>query len=173
MVFLRGRLGPILLLTAVGFTVALIYRALHAPDLLLTQLLVEVLTTAFFVLAVRFVARSAPEPGQAGQGRSQRALGSIAKGGVALASGLLAAALAAVLLAHPPDPRLPLYYAEAGPAIAKGQNLVNVILVDFRGLDTFFETLVVLLAALGVAALLLGWEMPDRDRDDGLEETRS
>jgi NADH:ubiquinone oxidoreductase subunit 5 (subunit L)/multisubunit Na+/H+ antiporter MnhA subunit/multisubunit Na+/H+ antiporter MnhB subunit len=173
MVFLRGRLGPILLLTAVGFTVALIYRALHAPDLLLTQLLVEVLTTAFFVLAVRFVARSAPEPSQAGQGRSQRALGSIAKGGVALASGLLAAALAAVLLAHPPDPRLPLYYAEAGPAIAKGQNLVNVILVDFRGLDTFFETLVVLLAALGVAALLLGWEMPDRDRDDGLEETRS
>lgn len=158
---LRGRLGPILLLSAVGFTVALIFRELRAPDLLLTQLLVEVLTTAFLVMAFRFVVVTKPNP------PSTLGFGLLAKAGIALMSGLLAASLAAALLMHPYDPRLLNYFAEAGPEIAKGKNLVNVILVDFRGLDTFIETLVVLLAALGVAGVLLGREVPElEDQDD-------
>ncbi len=167
MVLLRGRLGPILLLSAVGFTVALFYRELHAPDLLLTQLLVEVLTTAFFVMAIRFVIVKRPDAKKTANSAlpATPVLGTLAKWGVALASGLLAASLAAALLVHPYDPRLLNYFAEAGPAITKGQNLVNVILVDFRGLDTFIETLVVLLAALGVAGVLLGRETPELDRN--------
>jgi multicomponent Na+:H+ antiporter subunit A len=79
---------------------------------------------------------------------------------VAITAGVLAASICAALLAAPADYRLARFYAEAAPSIAKGQNLVNVILVDFRGLDTFVETLVLLLAALGVAGLLFGREIP-------------
>ncbi len=166
MVLLRGRLGPILLLSAVGFTVALIYRELRAPDLLLTQLLVEVLSTAFFVMAIRFVVTKRPQVQIEAQApRTRTAPRLLTKCGVALTCGLLAASVAAVLLKHPYDARLLTYFAEAGPGIAKGQNLVNVILVDFRGLDTFVETLVVLLAALGVAGVLLGREVPELERD--------
>ena len=61
-------------------------------------------------------------------------------------------------------------YFEAGPAIAKGRNLVNLVLADFRGLDTLVETLVVLLATLGTLALLRGRELPVRRA--GSEEGR-
>ena len=50
------------------------------------------------------------------------------------------------------------FYRVAAPELAKGLNLVNVILTDFRALDTLMETLVVVLAALGVAGLLQGRE---------------
>jgi multicomponent K+:H+ antiporter subunit A len=136
----------VLLLSVVGFTVALLYRLLHAPDIVLTQLLVEVLTAVFFALAVRFiVTQESPSP-----------IGlSSARLAVAVPLGLAGAALVFALDAEPPDPRLPDFFLEAAPTIAKGLNVVNVILGDFRGLDTLVETVVVILAALGVGGLLL------------------
>ena len=61
-----------------------------------------------------------------------------------------------------PDTRLSDAYFEAGPTLAKGHNLVNLVLGDFRALDTLVETLVVLVTAFGVTALLLGRELPPR-----------
>ena len=58
------------------------------------------------------------------------------------------------------------YYFEAGPELAQGLNLVNLVLGDFRALDTLVETLVVLLAALGALALLLGREVTPRRSSD-------
>jgi NADH:ubiquinone oxidoreductase subunit 5 (subunit L)/multisubunit Na+/H+ antiporter MnhA subunit/multisubunit Na+/H+ antiporter MnhB subunit len=157
LVGLASRIGRVLALTAVGFSVALLYGFLHAPDLMLTQLLVEVLTTVFFVLALRFL--GPPQPA-APSGRGLRGL----RLGIAVAAGLATASVASALQALPHDGRLPDYYFRAGPAIAEGDNLVNLLLADFRGLDTLIETLVVLLAALGVVALLVGREIP-RDGD--------
>jgi multicomponent Na+:H+ antiporter subunit A len=152
LVLLPGRISRILLLSAVGFTVAVFYRLLHAPDLALTQLLVEVLITVFFVLALRFVA--ARRPSVSGRSLPLRGL-QIA---FSLSMGLAAAGLVLALGSSPPDTRLHDYYAEAGPSIAQGLNLVNLILVDFRGVDTLIETFVVLAAVAGVAGWLLGNE---------------
>ena len=147
LILLPGRLTRVLLLSVVGFTVALLYRLLHAPDIVLTQLLVEVLTAVFFALAVRFIVTQ----------ESQSPIGlNSARLAVAVPLGLAGAALVFALDAQPPDPRLPDYFLEAAPAIAKGLNVVNVILGDFRGLDTLVETVVVILAALGVGGLLMG-----------------
>ncbi len=153
LVALSSKVGRILALTAVGFAVALIYARLNAPDLVLTQLLVEVLTTVFFLLAVRFVADREPRtpPSRASLGLR---LGFAALVGTA-ASGLLVA-----LHGVPPPTEISGYYFEAGPSLAQGRNLVNLVLADFRGLDTLVETLVVLLAGLGAVALLLGRETP-------------
>ena len=74
--------------------------------------------------------------------------------------GVSGAGLVVALHAVAPDTRLSDAYFEVGPIIVKGHNLVNLVLGDFRALDTLVETLVVLLAALGVIALLLGRELP-------------
>ncbi len=152
---LASKVGRVLAFTAVGFAVAMLYSLLNAPDLVLTQVLVEVLTTVFFLLAVRFVA-----------GREKPAQPSrILQGGrlvFAAVLGVAGASLVVALHAVVPDTRLSDAYFLAGPAIAKGHNLVNLVLGDFRAVDTLVETLVVLLAAFGVVALLQGRELPSR-----------
>jgi multicomponent Na+:H+ antiporter subunit A len=155
LVALASKVGRILALTAVGFAVALLYGLLNAPDLVLTQLLVEVLTTVFFLLAVRFAAAREPPPDPSRLMQGVR---------LAFASvvGIAGAALVVAVHRIPADTRLADYYFEAGPAIAKGRNLVNLVLADFRGIDTLVETIVVLVAALGTVALCLGREIPPR-----------
>jgi NADH:ubiquinone oxidoreductase subunit 5 (subunit L)/multisubunit Na+/H+ antiporter MnhA subunit len=155
----RGRLTRALTLGLIGCTVAVLFRLLSAPDLMLTQLLVEVLMTVFLALSLRLLMRHPIAPRKPIGPR----LGQIA---IALLAGLGAAGLAAALLVTPRDTRLLSFYLEAAPEIAKGKNLVNVILVDFRSLDTLVETIVVVLAALGVAGLALGREVPLRARPD-------
>jgi NADH:ubiquinone oxidoreductase subunit 5 (subunit L)/multisubunit Na+/H+ antiporter MnhA subunit len=157
LVRLESKVGRILALTAVGFAVALLYGALHAPDLVLTQLLVEVLTTVFFLLAARFIAHRAPLR------ESSRAIQAL-RLAFAATTGLCCAALVFALQALPPKTRVADYYFEAGPTLAEGRNLVNLVLSDFRGLDTLVETLVVLVVGLGVIGLLRGNELsPGRD----------
>ncbi|MGI9592502.1 MAG: hydrogen gas-evolving membrane-bound hydrogenase subunit E, partial [Myxococcota bacterium] len=153
LVGLSSKVARILAFTAVGFAVALLFALLWAPDLVLTQLLVEVLTTVFMLLAVRFVADREPVPGPSRVARGLRLV-------FASVIGLAAASLVFALHEVPPDTRVADTYFVAGPAIAKGQNLVNLVLSDFRGLDTLIETLVVLMAALGTLGLLLGRELP-------------
>lgn len=156
---LRGRLTRALTLGLIGAAVAVLFRMLSAPDLMLTQLLVEVLMTVFLALSLRLLVRYPV----AQRKRTAVRLGQV---GVALFAGLGAAGLAAALLVTPRDVRLLSFYLEAAPEIAKGKNLVNVILVDFRSLDTLVETVVVVLAALGVGGLLFRRELPGRKRRD-------
>lgn len=89
------------------------------------------------------------------QARGARAVAAL----LAIAVGLLSGALVlAVGSAHAPT-YVQDYYRSAAPELAKGQNVVNVILTDFRALDTLMETLVVVIAAFGVAGLIRGWEI--------------
>jgi multicomponent Na+:H+ antiporter subunit A len=157
LVALPSKVGRILAFTAVGFAVAMLYSLLNAPDLVLTQLLVDVLTTVFFLLAARFVSDRPLllEPSRIVEG---------ARLVFAAVLGIAAAGLTVALRAVAPDTRLSDAYFEAGPTLAKGHNLVNLVLGDFRALDTLVETLVVLVTAFGVTALLLGRELPPRHR---------
>ena len=156
---LQSKIGRILGLTTVGFAVALLYGQLSAPDLVLTQLLVEVLTTVFFLLAVRFMVGREP-------GESKSSGLNFLRWTFAFGVGFASVALVLSVHSLQSDGRLPDYYFEAAPQIAQGLNLVNVTLVDFRALDTLVESLVVILACMGVAGVLTGREWLTRTRAD-------
>ena len=73
---------------------------------------------------------------------------------VAVSFGLLITLLILEVLAEPVNRELSAYYAENAYLLAQGKNVVNVILVDFRGIDTLVEITVLSIAALGVYSLL-------------------
>ncbi len=145
--FHRERMTAVIAIGVVGLVVSVAFVKFSAPDLALTQLLVEIITVLLFLLAMYFLpARSPREVG--GTRRGVDALLSLAAGGGV-------AALTYAMLRSPPDTISQFYNAAAKPE-GGGYNVVNVILVDFRALDTLGEITVLGIAALGVVAMLDG-----------------
>ncbi len=142
----KTRLAAICALGVVGVGVALLFVMFGAPDLAITQLLVETLV----VVLVGVVMLRLPGLDQGARpGRGADALLSVAVGAV-VALTLLA------VVASPIDRSITDYFETASVAEAFGRNIVNVILVDFRALDTFGEVAVVAVAAIGAYALIRG-----------------
>jgi len=141
----RRRLHAVLLLGAVGLIVSWLFVALSAPDLALTQLLVEVVTIVLMLLALHWLPQTSPNERWPLR-RKVHAL-------VAAAAGLGTAALAYALMMLPSDSIAP-YYLENAKSLGGGANVVNVMLVDFRAFDTLGEITVLGIAALIIAALL-------------------
>jgi len=146
-------LVTVVALGAVGFGVALLFLVYSAPDLALTQLVVEVLTVVLFVFVLGRLPRPA-DPTRPGVG----ALALAATGGTIMAT--------LTLLAFPAPVIEPIsrYFDANSVPLAHGRNVVNVILVDFRALDTLGEITVLGVAALGVLALLRARRMPEAAR---------
>ena len=140
------RLGAILSLGAVGSMVTLLYVRFRAPDLALTQLLIEALTVILLLQVFHYLAPGFEEPV-----RPRRAALEIV---VAASVGLLMAGLVLVANGVQFAPPIARYYLEQSVPLAHGHNVVNVILVDFRGYDTLGEITVLATAAIGVYALL-------------------
>jgi multicomponent K+:H+ antiporter subunit A len=115
-----------------------------APDLALTQLAVEVVTTVLLLGALAALPRRGPDESSA----PRRARDALLAAGLGLGTGWVA--LAAMTR---PLETISWYFLEHSVPLGGGANVVNVILVDFRGYDTFGELTVLVLAALGVAAL--------------------
>jgi multicomponent Na+:H+ antiporter subunit A len=132
-------------LGTVGFGVALIFAYYGAPDLAITQLLVETLTVVLFM----FVILKLPKLKTLSSGATRIRDVIVASSFGALITVLLLKAIS-IQFDHAISERL----AEMSYPEAKGKNVVNVILVDFRALDTFGEIVVVATAALGIAALV-------------------
>jgi len=132
-------------LGAVGFGVSLLFLVYSAPDLALTQLVVEVLTVVLLV----FVLRRLPRP--IGSRGSKHTAGAIA---IATIGGATMAALTLVAFQVQLAKPISDFFNEQSVPLAHGRNIVNVILVDFRALDTLGEVTVLTVAALGVLALL-------------------
>src|SRR6185436_814476 len=86
---------------------------------------------------------------------------------IAAGSGTLVGGLVLSVATTETGPRLREYFAELGPTLGHGRNIVNVILVDFRGFDTLAEITVLATAAIGVRALL-GLAGPDRSGQDAV-----
>ncbi|HSO80397.1 MAG TPA: hydrogen gas-evolving membrane-bound hydrogenase subunit E, partial [Chromatiaceae bacterium] len=147
----RRRLVAVILLGAVGLLVALAFVTFSAPDLALTQLSVEVVTVILLLLALYFMPQQDPvEPVRRwGWLRGARDLT------LAGAAGLGVGGLAWGVLTRPFESMAPYFIANSVPK-GGGANVVNVILVDFRGFDTLGEITVLALAALGVSAMLSG-----------------
>lgn len=154
----RQRLLALILMGAVGLVVALIFVKFSAPDLALTQLSVEVVTVVLLLLALYFLPQHSPAE-SALLRRSRDLL-------LALMTGGGTAALTWAVLTRPYQSIADYYLASSVPA-GGGANVVNVILVDFRGYDTLGEITVLALAALGIYAMLerLHLSGPERDAD--------
>ena len=141
----NSRLAAIASLGVVGYGVALIFVLFAAPDLAMTQFLVETLTVILFVLVFYYVKPSRELTRWPARVRDACVAGSVG----ALMTGL-------VLAANYEDYDVPIsgYYIEHSLPEGHGGNIVNVILVDFRGLDTLGEISVLAVAAVGVYGLL-------------------
>ncbi|BCW99576.1 MAG: Na(+)/H(+) antiporter subunit A [Armatimonadota bacterium] len=144
-VLLDTRLGAIAALGGAGGGVALIYVMYGAPDLAMTQFLVETLTIILFMLIIFKLPRFA---------RLSRPWSRVRDGLISLAAGSMMAYLALVALHVDLHPPISSYFAENSVSAGFGRNVVNVILVDFRALDTLGEISVLGLAGLGVYAVL-------------------
>jgi multicomponent Na+:H+ antiporter subunit A len=144
--YARGRLAAVLAVGAVGYGVAVLFLIQGAPDLALTQLLIETLLLVLFVLVLRHLpAAFAP--------RSD-ATWEVPRAVIATGIGIFTAMLAmAAAAARRTEPLSDEYLARALPE-AGGRNVVNVILVDFRAFDTLGEIVVLAVAALGVIGLV-------------------
>lgn len=140
-----SRLAAVAALGVVGYGVALTYILFGAPDLAMTQFMVETLTVILFVLVFYHLPRLRVLPGRFIRARDAA---------IALAAGGLMTALVLAVNANRAESHVAAYYAEQSKPLAHGRNIVNVILVDFRGLDTLGEITVLAVAAFGVFALL-------------------
>lgn len=135
-----------------GLASALIFLFLGAPDVAFTQFTVEVAFVVVIAATLLRVRRT-----DHGQHVSFLRRKRIPHALLALAAGGIVAVLVALAVATPSDAALPRFFGEASVPEAHGRNLVNVILVDFRAVDTLGEVsvvLVTLLAALPLFALL-------------------
>ena len=145
-VFARSTMAAVLSLGTVGYGLAVLYALFGAPDLAMTQFAVETLTVVIFVL-VFYKLRGFGDLSS----RVVKARDAV----VAVAAGAVVTTLVLFVGASGTTSRLAGYFAEAAPRLAHGLNVVNVILVDFRGFDTLGETTVLVTVAVGVRALLL------------------
>jgi multicomponent K+:H+ antiporter subunit A len=143
----RQRLLTLVLTSVVGLVVSLGFLFLSAPDLALTQISVEVATTILMLLTLNFLPKTTPIDGTN--------LRRLRDGVIAAAAGLGTAALAFAMMTRDGASISDFYIHESYPG-GGGTNVVNVILVDFRGFDTFGEITVLGIAALAIYALIDG-----------------
>ncbi len=154
--FTQSRMTAIAALGVVGIGVALIFIMFSAPDVAITQLLVETLVVVLVAVAMLKL----PHLGLV-RSRKRRPVHAV----LAAVVGTLTTVVLVAVLQNPLDRRLTDYFEVASWPEAFGKNIVNVILVDFRALDTFGEIAVVVIAALAAYALLRGTHY-GRTRDE-------
>ncbi|MER7440928.1 Na+/H+ antiporter subunit A [Micromonospora avicenniae] len=141
----RSRLTAMLLVGVTGYGTAMLFVLYGAPDLALTQFLVETATIAIFVLVLRRLpARFSARPLRRSRWL-RRAVGA--------AAGLVTAGLALVAASARGAPTISAAFPDLAVAEGHGRNVVNVTLVDIRAWDTMGELAVLVVAATGVASL--------------------
>lgn len=144
-VFTKSRLAAVASMGIVGLAVCLLFVFYSAPDLAMTQFSIDTLTVILFVLVLYRLPRYLHLSNYATR---------IKDGVLAVGFGSIITILTLEVLAGPVNNEIGKFYGENAYTLAKGKNVVNVILVDFRGSDTFMEIAVLTIAAIGVFALL-------------------
>ncbi|MDP3248480.1 MAG: monovalent cation/H+ antiporter subunit A [Polaromonas sp.] len=151
------RFQSVVVVGVVGLVTALGFVSFSAPDLALTQLTVEVVSTVLLLMGLALLPRHSPHESSTGRRTRDAAL--------ALCGGAGIAWLAWVMLTRDHD-SIAWYFLNQSAIAGGGTNVVNVILVDFRGYDTFGEITVLGIAAIGVLALMDGMRTRRPATDD-------
>jgi len=145
-VLARSVLVAVMAMGLVGFAVSLLFLLFGAPDVAFTQFAVETLLVVILAAALVIL------PIATRDDRAPRR--KLADAAVAILAGAAVTAVLLAVLAAPFDPRLGAWFGANSYPAAHGRNVVNVILVDFRALDTLGEIMVLAIAAFAVVALL-------------------
>lgn len=140
-----SRLGAVAAMGVVGFNIALFFIYFGAPDLAMTQLVVETLSVVLLVSAFYYLPPFTRRSTWRGRGRDLIA---------SVMAGVAMTVLVLVATSTQISAPISNYFAETSVPLAHGRNIVNVILVDYRGLDTLGEITVLAVAGLGSLALL-------------------
>lgn len=160
--FAKSRVAAILALGATGYMVSLLFVILRAPDLALTQMIVETVSITLFLLCFRFLPKLASEVLPAWK-KTRNAV-------IAIGVGAVMTLVALAALDSRPFASIADYYVKESYRLAGGKNIVNVILVDFRGFDTLFEIMVLGIATLAISGMIKARVEPvpaDRQRNAG------
>lgn len=152
----RQHLVALIMVGVVGLIVSLTFVKFSAPDLALTQLSVEIVTIILLLLALYFLPQNSPK--ESDKGRIVR------DAVIAILSGVGVTIFTMAVLTRDFDPISHFFLTNSIPG-GGGSNVVNVILVDFRGFDTLGEIVVLALAGLGIYAMLEGMKLPEPGRD--------
>lgn len=142
----KSRLTAIIGLGSVGYTVALFFVIFNAPDLALTQLVIETISVALFLLAFYHLPPLTKV--------NERMRFQVNRAIVSVAVGVMVTVLALSAQSQKIFPSISKYYEETVATLAGGGNIVNVILVDYRGFDTLFEIAVLGIAGMGIFAMI-------------------
>jgi multicomponent Na+:H+ antiporter subunit A len=129
----------------VGYGLALIYIIFSAPDTAMTQFLVETLTVVLFVLVLHKL------PFFEDISEKKRRFAYLV---LSVVFGCVMTYILLLVRSYPMTSELKTYFAENSVPLGQGRNIVNVILVDFRSLDTMGEAVVLGIAAIGIYSLL-------------------
>ena len=156
----RRRVIALITLSVVGLIVSLAFAQFSAPDLALTQLSVEVVTVILLILALFFLPQKTPKESSPRRVVRDLCLASLIGGVIGT--------ICYALMTRPLD-TISTFFTENSKTGGGGTNIVNVILVDFRGFDTLGEITVLGIAALGIYKLIARMRlyMPSSD-DSGL-----
>ncbi|AMN45939.1 monovalent cation/H+ antiporter subunit A [Steroidobacter denitrificans] len=146
------RLAALIMVGATGLATCLTFAWFSAPDLALTQIAVEVVTLVLILLGLRWLPRRLllDEPRDTLRAKLRRSRDAV----IAVAAGAGLGLVSFAMLTRPPVGGLSSFFLENALPQGGGHNVVNVILVDFRGFDTLGEITVVGVVALTVYALL-------------------
>ncbi|SCS55085.1 Na+/H+ antiporter subunit A [Staphylococcus caeli] len=145
-IFAKSRLFSIIMASAVGYAVAIFFIFFGAPDLALTQFVVESISTALFLLCFYHL----PNLNRHKETREFKVVNVI----IAVSTGIIVTILGLIAYGNRHYASIAAFYKEHVYDLAHGTNMVNVILVDFRGTDTLFESAVLGIAGLGVYTMI-------------------
>ncbi|MEG0381390.1 MAG: hydrogen gas-evolving membrane-bound hydrogenase subunit E, partial [Kurthia sp.] len=142
----KSRLTAIIALGAVGYSVALFFIIFNAPDLALTQLVIETVSVALFLLAFYHLPKH--------YRHEERMPFKVKNFIIALGVGIMVTLLALSAQSQKLIPSISQYYKDTVYTEAGGGNIVNVILVDYRGFDTLFEITVLAIAGMAIIGMI-------------------
>ncbi|KMY48774.1 Na+/H+ antiporter subunit A [Peribacillus loiseleuriae] len=143
--FSKSRMTSLIAVGALGYLVSMLFVIFRAPDLALTQLVVETVTTALFLLCFYHLPELSKNIGR----MRFKATNLIVSIGVGMVVTIMALSANGTRLFEPISS-----YFEDSYELAGAKNIVNAILVDFRGFDTMLEISVLCIAGLGVYTLI-------------------
>lgn len=147
------RMAALILMGGAGIATCVTFAWFSAPDLAFTQLLVEIVTTVLILLGLRWLPKKAQQTRSEGKGVVAYAK-NLRDLVIACVGGLGLAVISYAIMTRMPPESISRFFLERSYSEAGGRNVVNVLLVDFRGFDTMGEITVLGIVALTVYALL-------------------
>lgn len=145
LLFAKSRITTVFLNSVIGYSIVFFFVIFRAPDLALTQLVVESVTTVLFLVCFKFLPDLTPE-------KSSKKV-KFSKGIISIFVGATVTLIGLTVLNYDKFKSVSTYF-EDSYNLAGGKNIVNTILSDFRGFDTMLEVVVLFIAGLGIYAVI-------------------